>query len=471
MGQEIATDQFTQADFDRFEQRLRRETTALAAMFQQGTFCNAGPVGGLELEAWLVGGDAQPVPGNQEFLDQLQSDDVVPELSKFNFEINVEPQALSGPALRLFGDSLERRWQACRSTANRLGMDVMTIGIHPQLRDSQLTLQNMSAGRRYRALNEQVLKQRGRSPIALDIQGRERLTSKHYDVMLEAATTSFQIHLKVSQQQAVRAYNAAQIVSAPLLAVGANAPYVFGKDLWDESRIPLFEQAVNLGRAGRQRVTLGESYAKHSLLECFEENLAHYPVLIPAQSDEAEETLPYLRLHNGTIWRWNRPLLGFNDAGVAHLRIENRVLPAGPTIADMMANAAFFWGLIAALLQQDIAAEQSLPFAAAKQNFYNAVQQSLGCRLQWLDGRTHACTDLLRDQLLPLARAGLDSLQIDPQDAEHYLGIIAARLAGGRNGAAWQRAFVAKHGRDMQQLSRVYLQNQHSGQPVHLWEV
>lgn len=470
MGQEINAKTFTDADVAAFHRQLRKETTQLAELFSHGGFSEARQVGGFELEAWLVGEAAAPVPRNADFLAAVASADVVPELSQFNFELNVEPRTLGGRCLAQFEEDLARTWQLCRDKAGELGLDVMMVGIHPQLKDSQLVLRHISAGRRYRALNERILKLRNRMPIVLDIQGREHLHTEHMDVMLEAATTSFQIHLQLPQGQSVRAYNAAQIVSAPLLAVGANSPYLFGVDLWDETRVPLFEQAVNIGQPP-QRVTLGETYVHESLLECFEQNLRDYPVLIPACSDEPSESFPYLRLHNGTIWRWNRPLLGFDASGQPHLRVENRVLPAGPTVVDMLANAALFWGAVETMSRAREPAEHRLPFEKVKTNFYGAVRQSLDCQVQWLNGRTYDCASLVREELLPMASEGLAALGVATQDAQRLLGVIEDRVRSRQNGAHWQRRWVAKHGRDMEGLSCTYLQNQHRGQPVHLWEI
>lgn len=471
MGQEISKAHFSEQDFQVFEQQLQRETEALAAMFERNAFCAGPPVGGLEIEAWLVGRKCQPVASNQAFLKALNNPEVVPELSQFNFELNTAPRLLQDKVLSDFQQRLDADWHDCRTVAQGLGLDVMTIGIPPQLRDNQLTLSNMSPSVRYRALNEQVFRLREGRPIRLDITGREHLVCEHYDVMLEAATTSLQIHLQVRPEDAVSAFNAALMISGPLLAASANAPFLFGLDVLDESRIPLFEQAVSVGLSGPQRVTFGQAYAQQSLLECFEENLAAFPVLIPARSDEPETAMPNLRLHNGTIWRWNRPLLGFDAQGLPHLRIENRVVPAGPTMVDMVANAALFWGAVAALIPRIHQAESQLPFAGAKANFERATRDSLKADMQWWDGRWCNAGTLLEQELIPLAREGLDILQVCPQDADKYLNIIQGRVQAQQNGALWQRAWVACHGRDMEGLSRAYLQQQHTGLPVHQWEI
>ena len=471
MGQEISRRRFSSDDFTEFTKRLQNETRQLGHLFRKNAFHCDHHVGGFELEAWLVDRHALPVPENANFLDRLANPEVVPELSRFNFEINVEPLILRRGALSNFHRNLEKNWTHCRDVAIKSDINVMAIGIHPALRENQLTLKNMSESQRYRALNQQVLEMRDKEPITLDIRGREHLNTTHRNVMLEAATTSFQIHLQVHQEQAVRAYNAAQIVSAPLVAISANSPYVFGSDIWDESRIPVFEQAVDTGAAAeRCRVTFGRRYVRGSLFNCFKENLKHYPVLIPSNLGD-DDTLPHLRLHNGTIWRWNRPLIGYDASGRPHLRIENRVIPSGPTIVDMIANAAFFWGLVEALLRQPTAQESQLRFAAMRENFYAAARESLNCSMVWLNGKKIPADELILRDLLPLAKVGLESLEISASDIKKYLGIIEMRAAVKQNGARWQREWVARHGRDMGQLSAAYLERQQTGKPVHEWTI
>lgn len=471
MGQEIPYQTFSSEDFYQFGVQLTQETRLLERMLADGVFKDSHPVGGFELEAWLVDAQARPAAANVAYLQRLRNPDVVPELSLFNIEINVPPLTLRDQALSQFARRLQRNWQSCRDTAQAMQLDLMCIGIHPALRDSQLTLDNMSQSERYRVLNEQVLALRNARPITLDLQGNTALRTMHRDVMLEAATTSFQVHLQIPQSLAVSAYNAAQLVSAPLVAVSANSPYLFGADLWDESRIPLFEQAVDLGEMGGQRVSFGDDYVQESLMECFSENLRLYPPLIPSHLDEPVETLPHLRLHNGTIWRWNRPIIGFSDAGQPHLRVENRVLPSGPTIPDMVANAAFYWGLTLGLARSDTGWQQALPFASVRDNFYTAARHGLNSRLYWLDGREHDCAALIQETLLPLARQGLTGLGLAAGDISAYLDIIEARARTRQNGAQWQRAWVKQHGPDMEALSQAYLLQQWSGRPVHQWDL
>jgi len=321
-----------------------------------------------------------------------------------------------------------------------------------------------------------VLRLRDGHPLDIDIQGRESLQMQHGDVMFESAATSFQLQFQVELEAAARFYNAAHIISAPMVALAANSPYLFGRDLWAETRIPLFEQSVSLGGHGKpgsktSRVTFGAAYVEESVFECFERNAQHYPVLLPALSDEPVEALCHLRLHNGTIWRWNRPLIGFDDMGEPHLRLEHRVVPAGPTVIDAIANAAMFFGLNTALAGMDSAAEKRLDFETARANFYTAARDGLDARITWLDGHEVALLDLLQQELLPMARQGLSDLGLDEHDSNRFLDVIDGRLATGVNGATWQRRYVAANGPDMLGLTKAYVARQRQGKPVHEWSL
>jgi hypothetical protein len=294
--------------------------------------------------------------------------------------------------------------------------------------------------------------------------------------MLEAATTSFQIHLQVAREKAVRYYNAMQILSAPMVAISANSPLLFGKRLWQETRIPLFEQAVAIGGiAGAalgplRRVSFGSGYARHSLMEVFRENAEHFPLLLPVELDEASETLSHLRLHNGTIWRWNRPLIGFDADGTPHMRIEHRVIPSGPTVLDTIANCAFFYGLAYALAEQPEPPEQQLEFPRVRDNFYAAARYGLNASVTWLDGRHGRVGELLQ-HLLPLAQRGLEALGCDAGDRDTYLSVIEQRLLTGQTGAAWQLGYLDRHGGDLAALVGAYQEWQNSGRPVHQWQL
>ena len=470
MGQEIAESRFTAADFAAFDERLRSEQALLEQWFAEGAFADGERHGGFELEAWLVGTDMRPAPLVGPLLRDLDDPAVVPEIATFNTEINGPAVPLTAHALTDMATALSTTWRRCGEAAAGLGTRMAMIGILPTVDASHLTLAYMTPRQRYRALNEQIFALRKGRPLTLELNGHDRLYMEHEDVMLEAAATSFQIHLEVNADHAARVYNASKILSAPLVAATTNSPYLFGCDLWAETRIPLFEQAVSAGGTVlSERVNFGFRYAERSILECFQANLTRYPVLLPQVMDEPREALAHLRLHNGTIWRWNRPLIGFDAAGRPRLRIEHRVMPAGPSIIDCIANAALYFGSVTALAGQDPAPEARLPFRDARANFYAAARDGLDAEIRWLDGYRGRAVDVVATELLPLALGGLISLGIEPAEADHWLAIIAARMRSGQTGTAWQRAWVARNGRDPAALTAAYLERQQSGRPVHEW--
>jgi hypothetical protein len=469
MGQEIAQNHFTDDDFRVFNEKLESETAYLEQLFKQQKLSQQGPVAGFEIEAWLINNKGEPVPKNQIFLDELNDPMVVHELSLFNIELNIQQEKLQDSVFSSMQESLQNNWDKCRATAKNLDAEILMIGILPSIRDSDLTLLNMTKSNRYRALNEQVLKLRNGVPLHLDIHGHEKLKADHFDVMLESAATSFQLHLQTPLSQAADMFNRSLLLSAPMVAVSANSPYLFGCELWDETRIPLFEQAVECGELAHRRVTFGDHYAKESLFEHFQENLDSYPVLVPNLLPKNIDEMAHLRFHNGTIWRWNRPLLGFDDDGTPHLRIEHRVVPAGPTVVDSIANAAFFYGMMYGLPHDE--ALSKLPFPLARENFYHCAKDGLHALVDWPGIEMSSIRDIILKRFIPLARTGLTELGINSTDIDKYMGIIEQRVVSGQNGAEWQRLFVTKNGRDMKALTLRYLHHQNSGLPVAEWGI
>ncbi|WEK47041.1 MAG: hypothetical protein P0Y56_01780 [Candidatus Andeanibacterium colombiense] len=371
MGQEISATGFDEADFQNFTDQLARETAALRDHHANGRLSGEGPRIGLELEAWLIDRNAWPAPHNQSFLHRLGDPFVVPELSRFNIEVNAQPAGLAGDGLRELEEHLAATWSRCVANAHEDVDTVIAIGTLPTLRESDLSLANMTPSNRYAALNTELVKLRENRPLRIDIDSHHadwpHLKTEHLDCMLEAATTSFQLHLQVPPEELAGNLNASMILSAPLVALSANAPFLFGQPLWHETRIAIFEQAIEQAGddAALHRVTFGTGYAGEDPTAIFAENLANYPALLPI-AGENEDEFPCLRLHNGTIWRWNRPLVGFDDDGTPHLRIEQRVMPAGPSVIDMIANAAFYYGTVFMLAERCKVPE--LPFEAARDN-------------------------------------------------------------------------------------------------------
>lgn len=492
MGQEITHRHFKKSDFDRYRNKLDAELVWVKNWFAKKSLEQTEhyerqslPTVGFELEICLVDKKGEPACVNDVFLQRLKNTSIEKqvslELAQFNLELNSLVFKLTGKVLQNLKKEFERLWLACSTIAQELNCKLLMIGCLPSLQEEHLKLRNMSPMTRYAALNEQVLRSRKGRAIELDIQGRETLKSIHQDVMLESAATSFQLHLQMPFSRSVRFYNAAIILSAPMVAVSANSPFLFGKALWCETRIPVFEQAVSVGGFDGavfgpiKRVSFGSGYAKESLLECFEENNEHYPILLPEIFSTEIEDLAHLSLHNGTVWRWNRPLLAAtnenNTKREYHVRLEHRVMPAGPTIVDSIANAAFFYGVVTAMANQYEIPEQQLAFFQAKENFYLAAKQGLKGKIIWLSGQHISLKALILEYLLPMAKDGLSQLGIAREDIDYYLGIIEQRTKNGQNGAVWQRRYVEKHGKDMHALTLAYEKNQLTGVPVHEWEV
>ncbi len=471
MGKEIEQSTFSAEQTAQFVERVTKETGILDSLWAAGELSDTGYVGGFELEAWLLDHNFFPLPRNEDLLQRLASPLVVPELSRFNVELNGTPQPMCAGALRRLETELDQTWRHCLSVANELEATMMMVGILPTVREQDLSLDHMSDRNRYHALNREVLKIRGGEPLELNINGRESLSLTHNDVMLEAATTSFQIHLQTPAAEIARHMNASMILSAPLVALSANSPFLFGKSLWAETRIPLFEQSVETGspeHPERSRVTFGSGYLPDNPVALFRENMQRYVPLLPTLFDSHDELL-HLRLHNGTIWRWNRLLVGIGAGGKPHMRIEHRAIPAGPTVVDMMANAAVYLGAVHFLARLRVPPESDLSFAQAKENFYRAARDGFDATVVWLDGRETGVRSLLSDEILHMAREGLVLLGIDEEEIERYIGIARARTASGQNGAAWQRAHAENCGRDFFRLTADYLAAQRSGAPVHEW--
>jgi hypothetical protein len=467
MGEEIKGLRFRKADFERFETCLRDETALLQSWFDEDRFSSNRWMAGFELEAWLTDEHFLPLPLNGPFLEALEDPLVVPELSQYNVEINGPPRDFEGDALAELHGDLAARWRRCCATASDLGARFLLIGTQPRVSHEALNLQNMTKHHRYRALNEQIMRFRQGQPILLKIEGRETLSILHRDLTFEAAATSFQIHLEVPQEKARQFYNASIAVSAPVVAASSNSPLLFGKDLWAETRIPLFEQAVALQPP---RVTFGRGYAEFSLMEFFRENLENHPVLLPESLEDGREQVHHLRLHNGTIWRWNRPLVGFCEDGTPHLRIEHRSVPAGPSIVDSIANAALYYGLVFELAGLSIAPERHLSFDDARDNFYRAARFGIEAEIRWFGGKAHPLGRLLLDELLPAARRGLEARGITPGDISRYLGIVEERVRSGQTGSAWQRRRMERNGGDLDDMLSAYWHNQQRDEPVHTWE-
>ncbi len=477
MGTNVDGQEYSKEEFLEFEKKLAEETALLKEWFEKKNFENDIDKTGIELEGWLTNEDMLPDPYSDDFLEKLSHEQVVAEIAQFNFEINSEPHKLEGNVFSKLEAELKNVWKKCADVAAKDKKKPLLIGTLPTLRSHMLSLDYLSAKNRYLTMNNQVMKLRGEKPVKLRLEGKDQVNLSMDSVIAECAATSLQIHLTVNQENSVRYYNASLIASPFLIAISANSPYFFGKEVWDESRIAIFEQSVDLAskknseETKRKRVSLGAKYLEDSLFELFEENKDCYPVLLAEVDKESSASdMKHLRLHNGTIWRWNRPILGEGDDGVPHLRIEQRTPSAGPTIVDSVANTAFYIGLVDYLANLEIAPEKQLSFSDLKSNFYRSARKSFYSEVEWIDGKSHNIKDLIQFELFSHIKKALLARGIDQKEVNYYLDeVIYPRLVKGTNGSIWQKAYIHMHGKRFQELLERYTKLQEQNIPVHMW--
>ncbi|MFE5487592.1 glutamate-cysteine ligase family protein [Streptomyces sp. NPDC056527] len=494
MGEKVVADGFDLSDRQRYRRKLQQCLAGLARLLAEKRFDRPRNLMGLEIELNLAGVDGMPRMVNAEVLERIASSDFQTELGMFNLEVNIAPHRLGGRVFDRLAEELRTGLGYADRKAREVDAGVVMIGILPTLSQNDLVFENLSAVDRYTLLNDQIVAARGED-FSLDIQGVERLTCTSTSIVPEAACTSVQLHLQVTPARFAAVWNAAQAVAAVQIAVGANSPFLFGRELWRESRPPLFQQATDTrppelqAQGVRPRTWFGERWVD-SAYDLFEENLRYFPPLLPICDEEdpllvldqgGVPRLQELVLHNGTVYRWNRPVYGWVD-GVPHLRVENRVLPAGPTVTDVVANAAFYYGLVRALAEEPRPVWKRLAFEDAAANFDVACRHGIEAELRWpRPGRsggvsTVSAVRLVLDELLPLAASGLDAWHVEPADRDFYLGVIEERCRGRVNGASWQaetfrRARESGLDREaaLAATTRRYAELMHGGEPVHRW--
>ena len=490
MGLTIEREWFDPVDYRRFEVRLEECLVALGRLLARPGF-GVGPATiGAELELCLVDAQGRALPRNQEVRAETADPRVVLEIDRFNLELNLTPAPLAGRPFAALASELEQALGIVRRAAAWHGGRPVMVGVLPTLEPSDLQLAALSDAPRYRALNHGLRRLR-QEPFRVRIDGADPLELATDDVGLEGANTSFQVHLRVDPDRFADHYNAAQLATGPVLAAAGNSPTFLGHRLWQETRVALFKQAVDdrdpAGRSSRRvaRVAFGTGWTRTGPLELLEESVRlHEPILpvlspedpLALEADGAVPALAELRLHQGTVWRWNRAIYDPADGG--HLRIELRALPAGPTVVDMAANAAFLLGLTLALAPDTPTMINRFAFQQAHHNFYRAAQLGLGAHLAW-PATTHPAPTLpaaeLVHQLLPTATNGLTKAGVDPEEANRLLAVIEGRAHTGQTGATWQHQALATleqrlgHRRALTAMLERYLDHQHTGQPVHTW--
>jgi len=490
MGEEVAPRQFTREDRQRYRTKVHRCLDAFAVMLAGSRFDFERPMTGMEVELNLVGNDGDPALRNAEVLEHIDDPAFTTELGRFNLEINVPPRSLAGEGADSYEADVRAQLNTAEARARELGAHMVMIGILPTLREEHLTHEAISTNPRYALLDEQMLLARGED-LHLDIRGVEDLNVYADSIAPEAACTSLQFHLQVSPDEFSSYWNAAQCLASVQVAVGANSPYFLGRELWRESRIAVFTQATDTRPAElkaqgvRPRVWFGERWTT-SVFDLFEENIRYFPAILPVINDEdplqvledgGTPALHELRLHNGTVWRWNRPVYDVVDS-TPHLRVENRVLPAGPTVVDMLANGAFYYGAVRTLATQERPLWSQMSFTTAEANFTEAARLGIDAEVYWPGQGELPASELILRRLLPLAHQGLQEWGVADPVRERLLGIVEERCASGRNGAAWQvsavRHFEAQ-GVDrlaaLHAMTQAYVEHMHTNEPVHTWPV
>jgi hypothetical protein len=471
---------------------VRRDLDVFERMLSHSQFEFDRPMTGLEIELNLVAEDLGPNLDNKVVHRQIQNPDYQTELARYNIELNVPPRPLPGDAALELEEHLRASLNHASRKAAELGVGIVAIGILPTVMAEHFEGDWISENIRYSALNTAVLEARGED-VWLEIEGPsgERIARYSDSLAPESACTSIQLHLQVQPEAFANHWNAAQVLAGPQLALGANSPFFLGQRLWAETRIPLFTQAtdtrsVELKAQGvRPRVWFGERWIT-SIFDLFEENVRYYPSLLPEISDEEPEEvfergevpkLAELRLHNGTVYRWNRPIYDI-VGGRPHLRVENRCLPAGPSIVDIMANAAFYYGAIRVLAEEDRPIWTRMSFSAAEENFESGARRGIDAHAYWPGFGDVPATELILRRLLPMAHEGLTRWGVSQAVRDRYLTIVEQRCVTGVNGASWQSECVARleaRGLDriaaLREMLRHYISGMEANEPVHTWDL
>jgi gamma-glutamyl:cysteine ligase YbdK (ATP-grasp superfamily) len=490
VGRDIEAIKISGEDRRKYRDKVRRSLDVFARMLRERLFEAEPSLVGQEIELNLVDSDGMPSMRNADVLDAIADPAWATEVGQFNLEINLPPRHLDGDALADLEREIRGDLNAADGKARTVGSNLVMIGILPTLDEHHVHEESMSANERYRVLNEQIFAARGED-MRIAIDGAEQLLTHTDSITPEAACTSVQLHLQVSPDAFANYWNAAQAIAGAQVALAANSPFLFGRQLWHETRITLFEQATDtrpdeLKEQGvRPRVWFGERWIT-SVFDLFEENIRYFPALLPICEDEdplavleggAIPQLAEMSLHNGTIYRWNRPVYAAVN-GIPHLRVENRVLPAGPTIADIMANSAFYYGLVRTMAEAQRPIWTQMSFSTASENLHEAARHGLEAQLYWPGVGDTPATELILRRLLPMAREGLARWGVGQAEADRLLGIIEQRCLTGQTGAAWQIATVAEFCRDgcdrpeaLRRMTLRYIEHMHTNAPVHTWPV
>lgn len=476
----------------RYVRALLSDLRALERMLAEGMFEEGVSTVGAEQEMFLVDRAYNASPTVLELIDKIADPHLTTELGLFNLEMNADPEPLDGGGLARLEAQLTSLYARVKAAAAELDVQPVLTGILPTLARTDLSLDNMVPNPRYLTLNRVMSAAKG-DGYDISIKGLDELVAKHDSLMFEACNASFQVHLQsLDPRRFGHDYDIAQLVLAPTLAIGTNSPTLLGKRLWAETRIALFEQSCDIrtrtlhARQDAPRVSFGKGWAtRGGALGIFKENVTRFRPLVGMSVDEDSlrildeggvPDLRALRLHSGTIYRWNRACYGVSASGKPHLRIELRALPSGPSILDEVANAAFWIGLMRELSRTIEDLPSRMDFDQAQANFYNAAREGLAARFIWLDGEEVIAQPFVLDRLLPIAEAGLSRAGVDPDDVKRYLGVVDKRVRTLHTGSRWALRSLADMkpkgtpGEHLAALVAATIARQETARPVAEWE-
>lgn len=488
MGIEINQTKFSKHEFAKYQETLIDQLEQLKMLLhKQGSFGKTPKSIGAELELNIINNKGLPLNASEEILKKAHNPKITHELNTFNLEYNVPFCLVKNKPFETLEQRIVEQLNLLNQLAKPLGGQVVPIGILPTLKQSHLGAHSMTQRKRYTALKNQLKKQRS-DKFKIQIDGRHPIDIEMRDITLEGANTSFQVHVTVAPDEFAQTYNAYQLITPLVVAIGANSPLLFGHSLWQETRIPLFKQSIDTRQetpykwTQPARVSYGEGWLRNSAYELFSGAVQLYPPLLPVFSKSPQNTTPpelaELKLHLGTVWWWNRPV--YDHRGKGHLRIELRSLPAGPTAVDMMANAAFMIGLAEGYKPIIDECINAIPFSTAEYNFYRCAKLGMQAEIIWPKknlGFQHVSVTEIVTQSLPIADEGLQRLGIGEKERKHYLGIIEQRINKQTNGATWQQQSLEKLNyslgdtKALQQMFKTYITNCNTNKPVTEWEI
>jgi CBS domain-containing protein/gamma-glutamylcysteine synthetase len=491
MGEERVKIAETADDMQQFVRHLLRDVQALEYMLDNDWFEDGIIRIGAEQEMCLINRNYKPAYKAMQILEEFHPEWLTTELAQFNLEANLSPQVFTGTAFSDMEAELRSQLRQIHEVAARHDCRILLTGILPSLRKFDLNIDKLTPKERYIALMVALKKLRG-SDYELHLDGIDELNIRHDSPLLEACNTSFQVHLQTHPRDFVKMYNIALAIAGPTLAMCANSPVLFGKRLWHETRIALFQQSIDSRtntdhlRSKSPRVTFGNDWLKKSVLEIYKEDIMRFRTLLGIDIEEdslkalAEGKTPQLKalqVHNGTVYRWNRPCYGISPNGQPHLRIENRIFGAGPTVLDEMANTAFWLGTMVGMADQYGDVREKMGFEDARDNFIKGARTGIDSKFTWFNNKKLSARDLTEQELLPLARLGLEKQKIKSEDIDNYLGIIGERAKRHMNGARWILITYTKfmkqtnHDESATSLTAAIWHNQIQTKPAHLWEI